>query len=709
MAEGILFLSTLATTAASAAGGAAVASAPLNLLAFTTTAGGTFGILGLSAGGLGTALLNVGLSAGATYALTFLRERKNDPSPQRAQQTVRASIGPRRKGYGRLITGGQVFFFQAAQGNLQTGIALCDGPIDAFEQHLLNDNVAVLSGVTVTNLYKHNGDERVRLYTGLGPNDQAAIDSLLSYYPGQWTSDHRGRGVAIVVTDYGGVPENDFRSVYPNGQPPGYRAQIRAAKVFDARAQPTQSPTSPATWTWRENAGACISDFAMSAEFGFGIPADRIAHDFNEGGFAAFNDLCDEAIAKKAGGVEARYRVTGIVTADEEPSSVMARMLACCDGELYLRPDAKLGIRGGKWTEPDFTITDRMLTALTIEPGPDAVQAYSGLKITVASENHVYQEVEAQPWIDAELEEAIGSEVLETLRLTMCPSISQGRRLAKIAIAKANPLWRGTGSVTMEALKIIAKRNAYLTIEELGFTVPVLLRNVHLDSKLTGLTFDWQTLYATPYAWNPAAEEGEAPPNARIVPPDQVPPAPTNVLITFPRPTGFDDGVALRYDWEIAGTQWVNAHSEVYRKETGQPEIINGVTAPARTYTSNAVNPVSHEVKVRAVTPGGVKGPYSAPQTVTPGYDSVPPTAPSDITATDLGGGVTRIAVALPGSSNIFLCRIVIAAASYDTTIPAAPSSTVQVDISGLPGSYTVQAYALNRSRISSGVYSESF
>src|SRR5690606_18435749 len=110
--------------------------------------------------------------------------------------------------------------------------------------------------------------------------------------------------------------------------------------------------------------------------------------------FAAFADLCDEAVPLAEGGTEKRYRLWGIYQLTDEPDAVIQRMRRTCAAEFYQTPEGKIGIRGGKWEPPTVTIGEKHILGHSLEQGNNRFSAFNELKLTYTSPEHDYQSME---------------------------------------------------------------------------------------------------------------------------------------------------------------------------------------------------------------------------------------------------------------------------------------------------------------------------
>jgi hypothetical protein len=95
-------------------------------------------------------------SVGASFALNKLTAKKPAKSdPSITQLTVKQATPYRSRIYGRVKSGGAVFFEAAIpveHANLVIAQVICEGPIDAIEQYWLNDTFSRGEGSGGANL-----------------------------------------------------------------------------------------------------------------------------------------------------------------------------------------------------------------------------------------------------------------------------------------------------------------------------------------------------------------------------------------------------------------------------------------------------------------------------------------------------------------------------------------------------------------------------
>lgn len=594
------------------------------------------------------------LAVGGTFALQAAAAalapkpgRVEGPRPEDVQSTVRQATAPRARHYGLVKVAGPLAFFEAKEGKQHACVLLSQGEITSFEEHWLGDDLVTLDGSNFVNeeKYTHAGSKRVKINTTVGTDDQTAFADLVAAFPGDYTTDHRLRGIAAVHLSFQDVPADAFRAMYPQGAP-AYRGVIKAAKILDVRTGVT---------AWSDNAALVILDYCTHVD-----AMARPRELFDEDSFAAAADICDELVSLKEGGTEKRYRLSNTYRLNEPHADVLRRFLATCEGDLYLTPEGKFGLRVGVWEEPTVTIEDEHILSYQMERGVDALAAFNKLKLKYVSPQHDFQEQEAEAWENEDLILSTGEEKVEELSLLAVPSPSQARRLGKIASAKQNPEWRGVVVTTFGGgMRAFGDRNVTLKLSELEIEQTFRVLDFKMSSDLTQCQLAVVSLSSSAYAWNALLEEGTPP----AIPPDL--PEATGVA----EPEGFDAIAGLRPvegggSLVMAVTSWDEpsrdsiSHEIEFRRigETSWTRL----SIPAGTNTRE-VGPLAsgddYELRIRALSVTGVPSDWTDPIDMEATADGTPPAAPTGFSTTLLTNDVT-INWTNPASTNFYVTRV---------------------------------------------------
>lgn len=310
----------------------------------------------------------------ASWALTKLSTPKGTAAAQERQASVvTLSVGEvaRELALGRVCTAGSLVNAFNYGGQYGTDWecqirALADHEIDALEGFFVADTYYPYTGNGLQAAFNNNLDlEFVNGVAGV-----AAPPARFATAAGLDSTD-RLKSVSHVYFAYKASPET-----WPQGRP-AVKFVLRGKRCYDPRKDSTVPGGSgshlwddPSTWEWSENAQVCRYNWVRGVYaldqvdqpsqllIGRGLtaveaPPERI--------FAAAN-VCDEAVALLAGGTEPRYRVGGIIRADES-FDVVEQMFAAAMAGVIVQREGGVEIEPGQGKSAAREITDLDLVA----------------------------------------------------------------------------------------------------------------------------------------------------------------------------------------------------------------------------------------------------------------------------------------------------------------------------------------------------------
>ncbi len=349
----ILLLVALYWLTPSLAAAAPVAAAVVSWLALTGTAAT-----------IATFVITSALTAAANFALTALTTSRQRSTQQERQASVTTlSLGevPREVIFGQAATGGTLldaFNWGGPHGTDWEVLVI------QLADHRCHSLVAFYVGdqrfpFTASGVQDGFGGQ-LEIYWHEGAEAQPADSYLVANAPGgSWAASDRLAGCAYVVVAYKADAPDAAEPIWPQGRP-SFLWEVKGAYLYDPRKDSTVPGgdglhrwTDPSTWEWSDNAylaryaytrGLYAGDWVANPAallIGRGLSADEAPP---ERVFAPAN-LCDEAVALKAGGTEPRYRVNGVIradetfiTADELFAAAMAGVIVQRDGGVEIEP-----------------------------------------------------------------------------------------------------------------------------------------------------------------------------------------------------------------------------------------------------------------------------------------------------------------------------------------------------------------------------------
>ncbi|PHY20933.1 phage tail protein [Caulobacter sp. BP25] len=390
-------------------------------------------------------------STAGSWALSKLSKPKGATASQERQaQVTTLSIGevPREMIVGQAATGGSLvdgYYYGGEHGtdwNLFV-IALADHPChdlvgfyvgDTFVEFGADGDVPGYSG-------------QLKVWWRPGEADDADFPGEISGL-GPATAPGSLRGVAKVAVAYKIDPADAKNPVWTSGRPT-FLWVVKGARCYDPRKDTTVPGgaglhrwNDPASWEWTANAEICRYAFQRGA-YAFNQVGDptklRVGRGLSEYEappewvFAPAN-LCDEPVDIGDGNVEPRYRVGGVIRANESFDNV-EQMFADAMGGYIIQPEGGVAVDPGQAKTPVAEITDDDLVLgqpLRFTRFRSASDRVNTVVARYIEPSQKYNETVAGVARDQADIEADGGPLEETLSLPLVNSRTQALRLAEM-------------------------------------------------------------------------------------------------------------------------------------------------------------------------------------------------------------------------------------------------------------------------------------
>lgn len=454
----------------------------------------------------GLALIASGVSslAGAILA----------PSASRSETTEtsrKSPIPPRTRAYGPLrLYGDWIFFGTKPDGTPVDVWAFHDGQANAITQVYLNDDkVTIVGGIVQQLPDKRYRDNRVAAGYSMGLPTETAFATVMAEIPGIWTADHRGDGVVTGYLIKYLTKADKFLETYPNGDDIQMSLAGEWSLVFDPR-DPGQDAYDPSTWEYRDNSALALLHSQLVNR---GRDYDTAILPQIDSWIAAAND-CDVAMPLAAGGTEKRYRLALAHRLTETPAAIDAAILNTFDGWYCENERGEVRVYSGRYSAPTVSIGRDKIVSYSLQRHVAAEDAINEVLVTYVSAAHEYATVDAQSWRDEGAISASGRPPVSAPLDAQMPSPTQGRRLAKRKMIRANAPFRGTVSTTYGGRDVLGERYIDLRIEEAGtvfYDGPAeIVGSPERDPRTGGVSFEWVAIGPEIDAWDAETEDGDA-------------------------------------------------------------------------------------------------------------------------------------------------------------------------------------------------------
>jgi hypothetical protein len=540
-------------------------------------------------------------SASARQAKKASRKNAQAQTGVAAQQTVRYSVEPRKRYYGRVKVGGALAFVETRDGNFYSVTCFNNGTVDAFEEFYIANRTVLVDafGAVTTPPYWIRTDPIARLSSygqiqAFRGFKEQAISTAIQETFSEWDNAHKLNGVAyaaMVVREWKSARFNDIIG----GQPPTLLAQLRASRVFDPRV-PMQVETDAETWQWSDNPALCVRDY-LRTHMVIAAAAVDVAS------FAVAADICDEAAQRKGQAPEKRYTLNGGYAYDESPRECIDRMLDTCRGELFINSEGLIALRVAEWIDPTVTIgEDDIVKLSSLKRRQGLLYDFNAVKVKFTSPAHNYQEVQAATVSDESAVLELGREIVDDTSLPFVTSHTQAQRLAKIELYEDNPEWVGEITCHLTALALIGERVFRFVDSALDLDFTARITKLVIASDLSNVTVAFESINPSAYEWDAETEEGPAPALPPSTSEDATTPSPPTALSALVETVGGQPQAAIRWSApERAGQVYDLRYREigaaVWQQESG---------VSAQFFLSPALTPsANYEYEVRTRTSVG--------------------------------------------------------------------------------------------------------
>jgi len=391
------------------------------------------------------------IAYGASLAIGAVLEKKPETLARLQAQSVmvRSAIKAQEIMYGRDKKSGVVTFFGTSGSENQYlwfVITVVEHEIDGYETLWMDsepvDIATQIDGsgyVTNAKFIDADGNKLVKtkFYTGL---DSQTVDTELDAAFTDWTTDHKGEGVAyfwvrleLDRSEGGTDPENPEANVWAKGWPQDLAVTARGAKVYDPR-EVAHDVADPSTWEWSENPVLCRAHYLMSGRFGPGYLDTEI----NWTVVATQASICEALTDIPGSETQPRYTMNGVVTVDADPKSIIEGMQTADFGTTLFLPDG-VQILAGSWVATSHTIdTSWIAGPVTCESATATDDAYNAVRgqFLSAADGYTVKEFQPRTAPAYETEDAVGR-VWQDIVLPFTREEFAAQRLAIIELKKS--------------------------------------------------------------------------------------------------------------------------------------------------------------------------------------------------------------------------------------------------------------------------------
>ncbi len=545
-------------------------------------------------------------------------------------QMVRSSIEPHQVIYGTAKVSGPLVFAEVTgsdQKYLHLVVPLAGHEVTGIDSVFFND-VKIppgdLDGSGNVVSGRFSGHARIKRHLG---GDSQAADSDLVAEVANWTNAHQGRGVAYL---YLRLKWN--RDVYPTGIP-NVTAMVRGRKIWDPRA----NPGDPSVTAYSTNAALCALDYGM-ASFGFEASLSEI----HETSWVAAANICDETVALKAGGTQARYDCNGTLRLDDKPLTIMDDLLTAMGGTLVYQQGGFRGYAAAA-TAASGTLDEADLRGdLRVVPRPSRSQSFNAIRGSFVDADDGFLVTDFPPVESATYQaEDAGVQVFKEIELPFTTNKARAQRIGALHLHRARQGITVRFPAKLNKFALAPWDVVTISIVRLGWSNKEFRVLEWALSEDGGVDLTLQEEAAAVYTWDATSDETILDPAPDTDLPDPftvaAPGAPELTEVTYQtRPGGGVKAKAV-LTWAASPDAFLDVYQAEYKLASASTWILLPRT-PAATIDILDITPGLYDFRVKALNTLGVSSNYTSAVNREVFGLLAPPAAPTNFTLAAVGG-----------------------------------------------------------------------
>jgi len=455
------------------------------IIAAGTVEAGTAAAIALT---IAAAVADLAIAGGTAAAARRKAKEKARNAQLQKDVTVRSGVAPRQIIYGRARVSGPIVYANVTttagtsdNSSLWFIVPVAGHEVDDIETIWLDGDEITAAQINWGTAAVTGGDYagHVRLYRALGTDSQTVNTALNAALSGQWTTNHRLRGIAYILPELILSNQAVKDKVWDRGAPENIRAVVKGKKVYDPRLDSTFTGSwgtgsgshrvaTPSTWEWSECPALCWADYLLDSRVGRSVPSTAIDYD----SVATAADICDATVAIPFAGSEPRYTCNGILLSTDGPAENLASILSSMLGTMaYV--GGQFRVWAGAYVSPSETIVaDDIVGNVAVSTMQPRSDRFNEVRARIVDPDREWQEVEAGIQIASTIrsDRDNGEVLIKEISLPMVNTDTQAQRISWKMLLQGDQRARAVVPTNWTGLRVATGDAISLTLSELGYS-----------------------------------------------------------------------------------------------------------------------------------------------------------------------------------------------------------------------------------------------
>lgn len=434
--------------------------------------------------------INYGLSR---LSQSLAGKPKNQSSGAVRDVTVRGTVEPMQMIYGEVMAPGFIAMYATSGANnrylhfvVVYAAHQCEDISDVWLDSLRVPDADIDgSGNVSTTEFQGEGASRLQVHRFLGTKGQAADTNLTAGTIGDWTSNHRGAGVAYIHYRLDGSD-----AAFPAGSPSNFRALVKGRRLYDPRLDSTNGGSGShryadaRTWGYSNNAALCRRDYITGGSRWYDVatPEPRL-------GFGESNARINDTFTIAAANIDDELvAIPPASPATTQPRYTCDVQLSCGDTHkenLRILESANAGttsyvngqyrIYSGAYDTPDIDLDESdILGPVTVVTHPNGEDLYNLVTGTFYDEDRDWSLSPFPPVRNSSYETDDGGQKPRNIELHATRNTFRAQRIAILHLAQSRQKFTVRFErLSPKAMAIAENETFTVTISEFGWSSKV--------------------------------------------------------------------------------------------------------------------------------------------------------------------------------------------------------------------------------------------